>query len=322
MIEGHAFGTKAEELHEKLSSTPEVLDELYGDILSGVTGPGRHQMTKLFQWVLFAERPLSAHDLRDALATDKAMGHTTYSELMSHKSWTDNLDDFERHVKHISRGLVEFTVRDIWEQYEPGEEDSNREAQFIHQSVADYVLSRFLSRDEHYSLPFRIGDGHFEISRSCLKYIMLREVLEGAQLRRGTLCVKFPLLPYAVRFLFNHIQKTEQEGVPQPDLLQLIPWNTRSGCLGEIVSLWRTFDPTCAYTPKGWPFKGATKLHVLVGFGSKTAVNTCLEQDNVEIDSEDSEGNTPLLCAIKADHQDIALAILLKRDGVKLNIKI
>jgi hypothetical protein len=49
VVDGNATGTKVKKLHEKLTSTPEALDELYTDILSGVTEAKKHQMTKLFQ---------------------------------------------------------------------------------------------------------------------------------------------------------------------------------------------------------------------------------------------------------------------------------
>ena len=217
-------GIRTDQLLEELASCPGTLSELYAATLSGVSEAEKRQMVKLFQWVLFAERPLSAQELREALATDKDMVHTTIAELRKHESWSDTLIDFERHVKHISRGLIEFQTREIWEQYELDGEDSDREAQLIHQSVADYLPDRFLNTAEcnQYGLQSQIGAGHFQISRSCLRYLTLREVLEGALLPRGTLSSKFPLAPYATQFLFEHIQKVEREGVLQPDLLSII----------------------------------------------------------------------------------------------------
>jgi hypothetical protein len=186
IIDRDAIGIHARKLLELLTSIPEDLDELYTAILSGGTREEKSQMFKLFQWVLFTERPLSSQELRDALATDKNMACTTVSELRSHDIWVDTLTQFERRVKHISRGLVEFHTREIWEQYEPGVEDSDREAQFIHQSVADYLLNSLLNNaeDSPFSSQSQTGVGHFEISRSCLKYLALKEVQEGAHIQR------------------------------------------------------------------------------------------------------------------------------------------
>lgn len=311
VIDENTIGIKAEKLHEMIQTTPEALDELYTNILSGVTEAENHQMTKLFQWILFAERPLSAQELREALATDKDMTCTTVSQLRSHASWSDTLEDFEKHVRHISRGLVEFHTREIWEQYEPGGEDSDREVQFVHQSVADYILGKFLSHvgfaDASRS---QIGVGHFEISRSCFKYLALKEVLEGAQLPRGTFSARFPLVPYVVRSVFHHIREVEREGIPQHDLLQLVQWDRQSEFLRKIASVWRVMDPNNAHSPTGWPFIGATPLHVLVALGSKSAFDALLQKDDVEVDGRDSDGNTPLLLALRDCHQNMALTLL------------
>lgn len=137
-------GIRTDKLLEKLASTPGALSELYATLLNDVAEVEIYQMAKLFQWVLFAKRPLSTQELRDALVTDANMTCTTVSELKNHESWSDELEDFERHVRYISKGLVEFQSREVWERYEPEGEDSNREAQLIHQSVADYLLDVFL----------------------------------------------------------------------------------------------------------------------------------------------------------------------------------
>jgi hypothetical protein len=73
VINGNLKGFRAEKLQEELASCPITLRELYATILSSVPRAEQHQMVKLFQWVMFAERPLSAQELRDALATDKDM---------------------------------------------------------------------------------------------------------------------------------------------------------------------------------------------------------------------------------------------------------
>ncbi|KAK0758409.1 hypothetical protein N5P37_008807 [Trichoderma harzianum] len=311
VIDRNTIGIKAEKLHEMIKTTPEALDELYTNILSGVTEAEIHQMTKLFQWILFAERPLSAQELREALATDKDMTCTTISELRSHDSWSDTLDDFEKHVRHISRGLVEFHTREIWEQYEPGGEDSDREVQFVHQSVADYIFGKFLGHvgfgDASQS---QIGAGHFEISRSCLRYLTLKEVSEGAQLPRGTFSARFPLVPYVVRSVFHHIREVERKGIPQHDLLQVIQWDRQSKFLRKIASIWRVMDPNNAHSPIGWPFIGATPLHVLIALESKSAFDALLQKDDVDVDGRDADGNTPLLLALRDGHQNMALALL------------
>lgn len=305
-------GIRAEKLLEELTSCPETLSELYAALLSGITEAEKHQVVKLFRWVLYAERPLSAQELREALATDADMSYSSVSRLRTHEGWSNTLADFERHVKHISRGLVQFQTREIWEQYDPDGEDSDREAQLIHQSVADYLSDRFLldiAQSQHV-LESQAGAGHFQISRSCLKYLTLREVLEATELPRGILSSRFPLAPYATRYLFEHIHKVELEGVPQHDLLSVIQWAPQSNSMKQLADLLRVLDPNSAHTPLGWPFAGATAFHVLAAFGSKSALDVALNESEGTIDGRDSHMNTPLLLAIREGHQDIAMTLL------------
>lgn len=313
VIEDNATGMKAEKLLEKIQSTPQALEHLYADILNGIKDSERQQTNKLFLWILFAERPLLAQELRDALVTDKDMVHCTVSELRDHQDWTDSVNEFENRVKHLSRGLVEFRTRDVWEQYEPGGvEEFNREAQFIHQSVPDYLMTHFLDCSSTFSpaMPCLRGAAHFEISRSCLKYLTLREVLNGVHLSRGSLSARFPLAVYAVQSLFQHIHKVEMEGIPQADLLHLIGWYQRPELLNRLSELWRILDPENAHTPMGWPFIGATILHVLIACGSMTTFKEFLRKDDLELDGTDQGGNTPLMLAIREGHHDMALALL------------
>ncbi|KAM0551371.1 hypothetical protein ACHAPJ_008480 [Fusarium lateritium] len=150
--DGNTTGASTQSLHRNISTIPEGLNELYAAILSGASKEEKHQITKLFRWVLFAERPLSAQELREALATDQDMDYKTVQELRCHDNYSDSLSQFEIRVRHISRGLVEFQSREVWEVYELDGEDWDREAQFVHQSAADFILERFLNRVGHGSM--------------------------------------------------------------------------------------------------------------------------------------------------------------------------
>jgi hypothetical protein len=116
MIKESIICDNPEYLRSIITATPHALHELYANILADVGGNDRQQMIKLFQWVLFAERPLSAHELREALSTDPSMERA--AQLRAQRSWSNDLARFETYVCHISRGLVEFQIRDIWEQYD------------------------------------------------------------------------------------------------------------------------------------------------------------------------------------------------------------
>ncbi|KAF2727897.1 ankyrin repeat protein, partial [Polyplosphaeria fusca] len=312
VLDGNAIGKGVEKLVKTIESMPPALNNLYAKILSGFPKAEEDQMVKLFQWVLFAKRPLSSQELREALATDKGMTTTTISEIRRHESWTETLTQFESYIRHMSRGLVEFQTRDVYEQYEPGVEVSDREAHFIHQSVADYLQEIFLKNLQHdlYHGQSCVGAGHFEISRSCLRYLALREVLDATKLSRSTLSARFHLTPYATRFVFEHIRKVEQQGIPQPDLLKLFQWDTQSESFGEVVKIWSVFDPHNVHMPTGWPFVGTTTLHILIALGSKSDLDAYLIENNLDISRKDSAGNTPLHFALKERDEGIALVLL------------
>ncbi|OAL43444.1 ankyrin [Pyrenochaeta sp. DS3sAY3a] len=312
IIDKNLAGFKADKLLADLAVCPKTLSAMYERILGLVPAADQPQMVKLFQWVLFAERPLSAQELRDALSADQSMTYTSILDLQANEGWSDDLDGFERYIKHVSRGLVTFKRRDFWEQYVQGGEDANLEAQLIHQSVADFLHDRFFNSPNN-SWPESwtpAGAGQFQISRSCIRYMRLKDLLETANSPRGVISSRFPLAPYAVRFLFVHIRKAEQEGIVQSDLLSTLQWTPNSSMLQKLAIIWRTLDPDSAHTPVGWPFLEATALHVLVAFGCSSAIEMFFKSGGDEHTGTDARGNTPLMIAIRDGHQNIALLLL------------
>ncbi|KAH7191681.1 hypothetical protein BKA60DRAFT_471064 [Fusarium oxysporum] len=310
VLEEDVVGTRTEDLLDIISTTPPDLDDLYDIILRGATKDKHKQMTKLFHWVAYTNRPLSAQELREALATDKDMAFITISQLRSQGNWSDDVSQFEKRVRHISRGLVEFQDRDVYEQYEPGGEEWNREAQFIHQSAADFVIQKFLTNiDTGLTTTSTAGTAHFEISRSFLKYLALKDIRNKRNMSRKQLSAAFPLLPYGVAYLLSHILHVEQEDIPQTDLLTLLQWDQPEK-LKMVALIWRIMDPESTHAPRGWPFVGATVLHAVVAFGSPSLLNALLHKDESDLAGQDSEGNTPLHLALRENNEDLALMIL------------
>lgn len=310
ILDEDATGARTEDLLNMISTTPPDLDDLYDFILRGATKDKHKQMAKLFQWVVYAKRPLSAQELREALATDQEMTYTTVSELRARGNWSDCVSQFEMRVRHISRGLVEFQDRDVYEQYEPGGEEWSREAQFIHQSAADFVAQKFLTNLGEGSLSRSpAGAGHYEISRSFLRYLTLEEILNGNDLSREKLSATFPLMPSGVTFLLDHIRGVEEGGICQADLVTLIQWDQPER-LKMLARIWRIMDPEGTHAPRGWPFPGASVLHLVIAFGSASLMDTLLQKESSNLDSKDLEGNTPLQLALREDCQELALMIL------------
>lgn len=63
-------------------------------------------------------------------------------------------------VRHLSKGLAQII---------------NNRAEFIHQSVSDYVLQHGLQDLDSSIQGDAKGRAHFQISRSCIRYLMLQE---------------------------------------------------------------------------------------------------------------------------------------------------
>lgn len=289
-----------------IATCPRTLSEMYATLLDTGYTTDKSQMIKLFQWILFAKRPLSAQELREALATDVRMACTSVSKLRSHDDWSETLTDFERYVQHISKGLVEFRSRGVWEQWE----DSDREAQFIHQSVADFLIENYaIDREEDAT-----GAGHFRISRSCLGYLTMTEILNERLLNRDEMSSKFPLLPYAVRYVFEHIEDVERAGRDQSDLLSVTKLASNSETVPNLAELWRILNPQHIGTPVGWPFPEASELHIMAALGSASALRASLD-DRQSLTRKDHLGNTPLHTAIVTCHEDAAIVLLDRLAG-------
>lgn len=304
------FGVRG--IEREIEKLPTELDSLYAGLLDEVSEDESEkiQTIKLFRWVLFACRPLSVLELREALATDPHVSYATISELREHDNYAKPAERFERRVIDMSKGLIQFNTRDVYESIGPDDEGSGRQAEFIHQSVPDYLLEYFLKPVEsadgnsHSSA----GCGHLELSRSCLRYLTIHEIRDASDLLRDNISVRYPLVAYAIRYFFTHIQRVEGEQIDQSDLVHLLHWDDET--TKGMAQLWETFDPQGAYSPVDWPFPGGNLAHILAALGSISAFKTMLCEDDIQIDDKDASNSTPLLIAIREGHHDIAQEIL------------
>lgn len=286
----------------QIASCPSTLRDMYASLLSTGSEMEKRQATKLFRWIIFAQRPLSTQELQEALATDADMSYSSVAELRDREEWSQTLRDFERYICFISKGLVRFKSREVWEQWE----ESDSEAQLIHQSVAEYLLEDFLVEGEMNSA----CAGHFLISRSCLKYLPLIDSLGDCQQRRDKMSSEFPLGPYAVRYLFGHIRKAEEAGLVQSDLLSAIDWSPQSETISRIANVWKILNPENLNTPFGWPFIGTSEFHVSASLGSRSALLGSLRSYRGPPHRQDMNGNTPLHIALIGDHADVVAVLM------------
>ena len=291
----------------QVKSCPSSLGDLYASLLDAGSNAEKRQAMKLFTWIIFARRPLSSQELREALATDADTSYSSVIELRRHQEWSETLQDFERHVTFISKGLVEFKSRDIWEQWE----ESDHKAQLIHQSVADFLVKDFLVDCERKSA----HAGHYMISRSCLRYLTLEDILSQGHDQRDKMSAAFPLGPYAVRYVFDHMKVAGEAGLIHPDFLSAIKWAPQSEIIRQLANVWKILNPDNLGTPSGWPFIAVTELHVFAALGSKSAFLASLRSHTRALHRRDLNENTPLHIALINEHNDLAILILDRHSG-------
>ena len=122
--------------------------------------------------------------------------------------------DMEIRVRHLSKGLAEFISY-----------KGKSTVQLIHQSVSDFLIEKkglellYRSQDRA-SAGTLTGRAHFRLSRSCLKYLSMREleIIDDweSELKAE---LEFSFLRYAVIFWISHSEEVEKENLPQNDLI-------------------------------------------------------------------------------------------------------
>ncbi|KAF7170323.1 hypothetical protein CNMCM5623_002767 [Aspergillus felis] len=205
-------------LRKRLREIPPRLKELFKDILTR----DKQNVEDLFlclQWVLYANRPLSPHELFYAVQSHKE------DELDLMEPLADD-DSVCRFILSSSKGLVEVT--------EESRKTVQKTAQFIHESVRDFLHHEGgldeLWRDTHGS---RMLPGHEVLKVCCWNYLTKACIFkksrlpddipppwryEAAPLKENT-SKSLPFLDYAVNNVLQHAEAAEQAGVSQTDFL-------------------------------------------------------------------------------------------------------
>jgi ankyrin repeat protein len=164
------------EVIQKIRDIPKGLDNLYGNLLQGIEQDDRRQSIKLLQWICFALRPLSLRELQQAMAIDVDATYGWLGAKQNSDNYAGTEEDMGRRIQYLSRGLAE--TRDAGQ---------GRIAQFIHQSVRDYLnqggFELLLLGDKSVSRMFKFDSVLAEgmIATSCLKYLCYARVLPASK---------------------------------------------------------------------------------------------------------------------------------------------
>ncbi|KAF6238464.1 hypothetical protein HO173_003431 [Letharia columbiana] len=326
IIKSQQDGENVRKIRQEIEKIPSELSDLYEHILSPIKEQKQKGAVQLMQWVCFAERSLSLEELRFAMVVDVT------NELKSLQDYKDSVDFAETdeqmrlRVTSYSGGLAE-TVKVA----------NKHIVQFIHQSVKDYLIEGGLQKldtsffhdvngylrrgglpslDESLSNDV-VGLAHFRISRSCVKYVTLEEVLgdveryDRPEARRGAGEVhrRFPFLRYANKWT-SHAEIVEKQRIPQIDLLDLFRWPSK-----DTIESWVQFMHVDEYLYTNFHERspGArTSLGVFSRYGLLSVVKAMIKRDGLEIDSKEVFGRTPLLLAAQWGHEDVVRLLIEK----------
>ncbi|OCK91088.1 uncharacterized protein K441DRAFT_698752, partial [Cenococcum geophilum 1.58] len=149
-------GKAVKKVKEEIQQIPSDLHKLYRGLLERISQQERPEVLDLIYWVLFALRPLSLDELRFAIAIQPDLPYKSLRQYQDEGILTDSNEEMERMVKSLSRGLAEIRV-----QKEDGTEillDSNWE-----------------------SVDMAIGWAHYQLSRSCIRYIDMHEIRQESE---------------------------------------------------------------------------------------------------------------------------------------------
>lgn len=177
------YGESSEDIHQMLAKVPEELGEVYEHILKKVIETRHHARTlHLMQWICLAEKPLSVTELRFAMASDDECVHKPQIFCKDAKGFVETDARMEKLIISLSGGLAKVEHHMF-----------GNTVQFVHQSVNDFLLSNGLNflvsasanallRQDSGPLMSSssdkiIGRSQHRLSRSCINYLKLEEVL-------------------------------------------------------------------------------------------------------------------------------------------------
>jgi ankyrin repeat protein len=288
-------------LRSLLQSIPTNLHTLFRDILRRDTRDWQ-SLVSIFQWLLFARRPLTREELYIAVMTD------TMTDCESLSGMDEvTTEDMERFLVDHSKGLVEIAK---------GESSTVR---FIHDSVRDYLYqTRLENLNPDFSPPLD-SECHDRLKRCCEIYVSScsvyladsgwKESLSGRstdmmKLRTETRQM-YPFLEYALDGMVFHADIAQSLGFPQDSYTSAFPtslWCRLHNLLADYHNnrLGRTVSSLYIFT-----IKGAVHLVEVVTRGKRRAVDWDLDMS--------SEQHPSLLGAAMALNHNKLFNLLLRR---------
>ncbi|PLB42630.1 purine and uridine phosphorylase [Aspergillus candidus] len=258
--------------------------EAYGQTMERIQrqeeSPKRLAMWTL-AWVLYARRPLSAVELRYALALNAKLTEAEF------ESYLPNI----RRVLSLCAGLVSF-------------DETSKTIDFVHKSTRDYFEA---------TKGIRFLDAELKISRVCAAYLSFGAFRSGCcqtdedfEERLQT----HPFYNYAANYWGHHARES---AILCPEVMNFLECETavQASTQALLAIKCHPRSPQCS---QKFP-REMTGLHLAACFGVEGAVKHFL-QKGIAVDAKDTDGHTPLSCAARNGHVSI-VQILLASEKAK-----
>lgn len=298
-------------LLKHVQGIPSELNYLYQKLLEDIDDETLPETLQLMQWICFALRPLSLTELRFAIIVGADSPWRSFRQCQEAEEFTETDEQMEKKVRFLSRGLAEVK-----------QHEGRQVVQFNHQSVKEYLLQHGLQILDKYANRDIVGRAHFRLSRSCIRYIAMDELshldLENTYSFTPKLD-NFPFLHYAVTSWIPHVQRVEEEKLPQQDLIDFFYRPST-----KLMKLWANFHGILNSDSDGFPFEddylGTTLLHVAAMHKLLSVLLAIPYSNHVDVNTKDAKGQTPLHCAASRGHKEVT-KILVNRNDINVNSK-
>jgi hypothetical protein len=207
-------------LDQKLREIPSKLSDLFAEILILDTEDNKSTIFCI-KWTLFAQRPLSCEELYFVIHS--GLRPKDVGPWDSTKPATEMMDSF---ILDCSKGLVELT------------RSQQPTAQFIHESVRDFLKDNGMHHLYETSPQSFLGSGHNSLRQCCAYYISSakEKLFNHDPLGSGQHHLpRLPFINYALSRIFDHANAAEAHEASQEvffrefkikywlDLTQLFP---------------------------------------------------------------------------------------------------
>lgn len=227
----HLKGLPSSMLEKAVRKYPGDLFSLYSALLHE-SSEDRIQTIRLFQWVCFANKPLSVAQLHHAVIVDADIPSNSIDEYETIHESGNSGQEIELRFRHLSKGLIELSRNDETQSI------FDATVHFIHQSVPEYLLSHgFGELDPRLKIQ-PAERGHLQLALTCIQYFNMLEIEQGIMSRleipdesvydkEHTILTldNYPFLRYALHNWNRHGRLAEVLKDGPDSLLKLFKWD-------------------------------------------------------------------------------------------------